>query len=72
MYTFIISIFPLPSLVFFHVATWSLSMTTLMANNTPSCRVPALGQSSTPVDGRAETKTDLESDVPAELLNQST
>lgn len=59
MYAFILWVFLLVSLVFFHAATWSFSVTTLMAD-TPACGMPAVGDLVIPVHGRAEKQWELE------------
>ena len=68
MHSFILWVFLLVSLLFFHAATWSFSITTLMANNTPSCRITAVGYLPIPVDDRAGKQTGLEPWCPNTLL----
>lgn len=53
MYDFILGVFLLSSLVFFHTASWSSSVTALVAKETPSRGVPAVGAASIPAEGRA-------------------
>ena len=68
MHSFILWVFLLVSLLFFHAATWSFSITTLMANTTPSCRITAVGYLLIPVDDRAGKQTGLEPWCPNTLL----